>query len=131
MKLTQILSGLLVLLAISCKQGESNNFADSSVGSESEGKTILSNDTKLPGASILAFGPDNVLFVGDSKGAKIYAIPTQAEELKDAIPYNMEGFDRKMAEELGMQARDIIINDMKIHPLSQEAYVSLKLGLLS
>ena len=128
MKFKQILLGLLVLLVMSCKQSESNNGADSSIDSESKDETILSKNAELPGATILAFGPENVLFVGDSKGAKIYAIPIQAEGLEDAVPYNMEGFDRKMASELGIAPRDIIINDMKIHPVSQEAYVSIKLG---
>ncbi|MEM9076187.1 MAG: hypothetical protein AAGC43_04065 [Bacteroidota bacterium] len=128
MKLTQILLGLLVLLAVSCKQGESNGNADSSIDSESMQENPFPKSAELPGASILAFGPENVLFVGDSKGAKIYAIPTQANEMKDAIPYNMEGFDKKMANELNLEPRDIIINDMKIHPASQEAYVSIKLG---
>ncbi|MEM9361838.1 MAG: hypothetical protein AAGA43_04335 [Bacteroidota bacterium] len=128
MKFKQTLLGLFILLAVSCKQGQSSNLEDSGVDSESTQEIAFSKSAELSGASILAFGPDNVLFVGDSKGAKVHAIPTQAEELKDAIPYNMEGFDRKMANELGMAPRDIIINDMKIHPLSQEAYVSIKLG---
>ncbi|MEM8847625.1 MAG: hypothetical protein AAGD17_11035 [Bacteroidota bacterium] len=128
MKFKLTLLGLLVLLVASCKQEDSKNLADSSIDLKPEGEITLSKAAELDGASILAFGPDNVLFVGDSKGAKIYAIPTKAEELTDAIPYNMEGFDRKVAEELGIASRDIMINDMKIHPVSQEAYISIKLG---
>lgn len=128
MKFKQTLLGLLILLSVCCKQGNSSSSLDSNMSEDSNGETSLSETAHLSGASILAFGPDNVLFVGDSKGAKIYAIPTKAQEMKDAIPYNMEGFDKKMADELGMEPRDIIINDMKIHPSSQEAYVSIKLG---
>ena len=130
MKFKLTLLGLLVLLAVSCKKEESKAVANSGNGSDLDEGTGLSKSAELAGASVLAFGPENVLFVGDSKGAKIYAIPTQAQELKDAIPFNMEGFDKKVAEALDRAPRDIIINDMKIHPLSQEAYISIKLGHL-
>ena len=83
---------------------------------------------ELPGATVLAFGPDNVLFVGDSKNGVVHAIPTEAEEVQDPIPFNLRDFDRMLAKELDMDSRDLIINDLKIHPLSQEAYVAVKKG---
>ncbi|MEM9897341.1 MAG: hypothetical protein AAF789_13310, partial [Bacteroidota bacterium] len=82
----------------------------------------------LSGANILTFGPDNVLFVGDSKSAVVYAFETEATELKDPTPYNFFGVDKKIAEELGANPSDILIQDMKVHPLSQEAYISFKRG---
>ncbi|MEL6658733.1 MAG: hypothetical protein AAFP77_20905 [Bacteroidota bacterium] len=85
-------------------------------------------NAELSGATVLAFGPDHVLFVGDSKSGQIHAIPTKAEELKDPVPYNLTDFDRMLAKELDMDTRDLIINDLKIHPLSQEAYLAIKKG---
>ena len=85
-------------------------------------------EISLPGATVLAFGPDNVLFIGDSKGAMVHAVKTEAQELKDAIPFNMEGIDEVFAKELKIDARDVVINDMKIHPVSQEAYMAVKKG---
>ncbi|MEN1784768.1 MAG: hypothetical protein AAGF77_06460 [Bacteroidota bacterium] len=82
----------------------------------------------LPGATVLAFGPDNVLFVGDSKAAVVHAIPTASQPLKDPVPFNFMDFDLKLAEVLQIDARDLIINDMKIHPVSQEAYFAIKKG---
>lgn len=84
--------------------------------------------TELPGATVLAFGPDNVLFVGDSKAATVHAFSTTATELKDAIPYNMLDIDSKLAKKLNLEVRDLVINDMKIHPVSQEAYIAIKKG---
>ena len=128
MKFQPILFLLLVSCISACKQGDAKDTAQTDTASETTGAVAISNEAKLPGASILAFGPDNVLFIGDSKGARIHAVPTEATELKDAVPFNMEGFDIMLAEKLGLAPRDVLINDMKIHPLSQEAYVSVKLG---
>ncbi|MEM6765546.1 MAG: hypothetical protein AAF655_11485 [Bacteroidota bacterium] len=95
------------------------------------GFTLWKNNltpSELPGANVISFGPDNVLFVGDSKGGKIHAIPTEGTELKEAVPYNFLDFDLKLAEVLEMEARDLVIQDMKVHPLSQEVYVAVKKG---
>ena len=98
------------------------------------GFTLLKQDNlnlenaELPGATVLAFGPENVLFVGDSKAGIVYAIPTEAKELSDPVSYNLMDFDRMLAKELEMDTRDLIINDLKIHPLSQEAYIAIKIG---
>jgi hypothetical protein len=82
----------------------------------------------LPGATVLAFGSNNVLFVGDSKSATIHAISTKATELKDPTPYNYWGVDKKIAEKLGISTSDLIISDMKVNPVSQEAYIAVKRG---
>jgi len=88
----------------------------------------LSNEQKLTGVTVLAFGPENVLFIGNSKEAKIHAVETEATEKSDPIPYNLEGFDQMISEKLGITPREVIVTDMKIHPVSQEAYVAIRLG---
>lgn len=115
---------MAVVLFVSCQQSATK---ETNLTSE---EPNMSNhpSMELDGASILAFGPENVLFIGDSKGAKIHAVTTTAVELKDPIPFNFEGFDAMVAKKLNIESRDVIINDMKIHPLSQEAYVSIKKG---
>lgn len=115
-----------LLLSISCKDTAKNQVA--TTDNEDKSSLTLNDVSLLPGANVLAFGPDNVLFIGDSKAGKLYAVPTQANELKEPVPFNMEGFDIVMAKTLNMAPRDIVIGDMKIHPKSQEAYISLKLG---
>lgn len=82
----------------------------------------------LPGATVLAFGPDHVLFVGDSKAGVVHAIPTQATPVQDPIHINAPGIDRTIAEKLGVASSDLLINDMQVHPVSQEVYIALKKG---
>ena len=55
-------------------------------------------------------------------------LKTEATELKDPVPFNLEGFDIAVAKKLGIQPRDVLVNDMKIHAVSQEAYVGIRLG---
>jgi len=76
----------------------------------------------------LSFGPENVLFVGDSKEGVVHAIPTKATVGKEPIPFNGHAIDRKIASKLGVPPSDLIINDMQIHPESQEAYIAFKNG---
>lgn len=95
-----------------------------SMGQTSE----LSDEQKLTGVTVMAFGPDNVLFIGNSKEARIHAVKTDASPLTDPVPFNMEGFDKMISEKLGISPREVIISDMKIHPVSQEAYVAIRLG---
>ena len=126
MKSQLLLLSALVLFAMSCTQ--TNKEAVDTAEPNSKTGPEVPSSAKLSGAGILAFGPDNVLFIGDSKGAKVLAVKTEAQELKDPVPYNLEGFDELIASKLGLASKDVIINDMKIHPVSQEAYVSIKVG---
>ncbi len=94
-------------------------------------KSIANNDSKrsqLDGASVLAFGPNDVLFVGDSKSGTIYAISTTAKTLEKPIPFNEKGIDKQIAKVLGVPRSEVIIADMQIHPTSQEAYITVKRG---
>ncbi len=90
--------------------------------------TIDLRANTLTGATVLSFGPDNVLFIGDSKAGLIHAIPTKATAVKDPVPFNGHAIDRKIATKLGVFPSDLIINDMQIHPVSQEAYIAFKNG---
>ncbi|MEO0572650.1 MAG: hypothetical protein AAF039_13170 [Bacteroidota bacterium] len=126
MKIKMILLFTSTLLLIGCKDTTENKIA--TMDNEAEPLLAINDDTVIDGANVLAFGPDDVLFIGDSRAGKLYAIPTNADELKEPIPYNMEGFDIFLARKINMEPRDIVIGDMKIHPKSQEAYIAIKLG---
>lgn len=125
-KTFKILGTVLALLVIaSCNQ----KFGNSSITDRQTAPLNINwEEVTLDGASVLTFGPDNTLFVGDSKAGLVHAIPTTATELKDPIPYNNWGVDRKIAAKLGVKTSDLIINDMKVHPISQEVYIAVKNG---
>ena len=83
----------------------------------------------LKSAGPLAFGPQGVLFVGDTQGAAIYAIGV-GEAPKAALQdgFKVEGIDSKVAAALGTEAADIDIKDVAVEPGTGIAYLSVSRG---
>ncbi len=91
--------------------------------------TLKSGKAELKSAGVLAFGPDGVLFVGDSMGAAIFALDTQDRTpAKSAGAVEIKGINEKIAAMLGTAADQILINDMAVNPLSKKIYLSVSRG---
>jgi hypothetical protein len=75
----------------------------------------------------MAFGPKNVLFIGDNEGAAIHAV-----QIDDAAatggPIELAGIDAKVAQVLGATPQDIAILDMAVHPASHNVYLTVRRG---
>lgn len=83
----------------------------------------------LKSAGALAFGPDGVLFVGDSMGGAVFAIDTGDREPSAASgPLNVQGVDAQIAAMLGVEPRETRINDLAVNPASGNAYLSVARG---
>ncbi len=77
--------------------------------------------------SALAFGPDGVLFVGDSKSASVFAIDTKDKVVVDKAPaVDMKNVDQKIASLLGTTASNIVIQDIAVNPLSKKVYAAVQ-----
>jgi hypothetical protein len=77
----------------------------------------------------LAFGPDGILFVADTKAAAIVAISTgDATPASGAKLLNVEGINQKIAGLLGTSADQILIEDLAINPISHNAYLAVSRG---
>ena len=84
---------------------------------------------KLVSAGALAFGPAGILFVADSQGAAVAAIDTKDTKAPaSAVKINVEGLDTKIAALVGVTPDQIVINDMKVNPVSKNVYVSASRG---
>ena len=79
-------------------------------------------------AGPLAFGPDGVLFVGDSIGGAVWAIDTGDLAPGGDGPIELQGLDAKLAELSGTTPDRIRINDLAVNPLSRRAYLSVSRG---
>ena len=83
----------------------------------------------LTSAGQLAFGPDGVLFVGDSLGGAVVALDTNDHTAAaGAVKINVEGVDAKIAALVGVPAADIMINDVAVNPISKNVYLSASRG---
>ena len=89
---------------------------------------LPSGKVQLTSAGPLAFGPDGILFVGDSTGARIVAIDTQDTKPAETAKINVEGVDTKIAALVGVTPDQIVINDVKVNPISKNVYLSASRG---
>ncbi len=101
-------------------------LALSTVSASAAGLSKGTPDIKSAGA--LAFGPDGVLFVGDTASGSLFAVATG-----DTGPFNsgtlkVENLGKKIADAIGTEREDILINDLAINPKSGKAYVSVSRG---
>jgi hypothetical protein len=77
--------------------------------------------------SSLAFGPDGILFIGDSKGAAIFAVDTKdkvSNEKGQAV--ELKNIDQKIASLLGTEAKNINILDVAVNPVSKKIYCAVQ-----
>ena len=88
-----------------------------------------SGSVGLKSAGALAFGPNGVLFVGDSVGGAIEAIDTDDRSpAHSASKIDVQAVDEKLAALVGVMPSDILINDVAVNPISKNAYVSAARG---
>ncbi len=83
----------------------------------------------LKSISQLAFGPDGILFVADTKAAAIVALETgDTRQAPDGGTVKIEGLAQKLAALLGTRPEDILIDDLAVNPLSHQAYLAVSRG---
>jgi len=77
--------------------------------------------------SALAFGPDGILFIGDSKSASVFAIDTKDKIAADkAATVEIKNIDVKIAAALGTEAKNIRIKDIAVNPVSKKIYCAVE-----
>ena len=83
----------------------------------------------LQSAGPLAFGPEGILFVADTKAAAVVAIATgETKAAAPATPLKVEGIAQKIAGLVGTAPDQILINDMVVNPASRSVYLSVSRG---
>jgi len=83
----------------------------------------------LKSASKLAFGPDGILFIADTKAAAVVALATgDTQEAAGSKLLAVEGINTKVAALLGTSADEILIEDMAVNPISHRAYLAVARG---
>jgi hypothetical protein len=96
--------------------------------SVSAAATLTPGKAELKSAGALAFGPDGVLFVGDSVGGAVVALDTADRTPVRTAAINVEGIDQKIAALVGVTPDQIMVNDVAVNPISRNVYVSASRG---
>jgi hypothetical protein len=90
---------------------------------------LPSGKVQLQSAGALAFGPNGMLFVGDNLGGSVVAIDTQdTKKASGPVQINVSGLDQKIAALVGVTPDQIVLNDMKMNPISKNVYLSASRG---
>jgi hypothetical protein len=82
----------------------------------------------LKSAGAMTFGPDGILFVGDTAAGAIYALQTPEESGNAPSQVNVEGLSAQLAELLGVAVNTIKVNDLAVSPQSGEVYLTVSAG---
>jgi hypothetical protein len=73
----------------------------------------------------LSFGPEGILFAGDSKGAAVYALGTGDKTGDAATKYDVAGLNVKAAQALGADSQQVKIEDVAVNPQTGNVFVSV------
>ncbi len=96
---------------------------------ESPLESLKRGNVGLKSAGALTFGPEGILFVGDTAGAAIVAIDTGDRTAVSKRPaIKIANVDQKIASLLGIEAGQLSINDMAVNPISGNVYLSITRG---
>ncbi|HVF95968.1 MAG TPA: hypothetical protein VM871_01530 [Flavisolibacter sp.] len=76
--------------------------------------------------SAIAFGPDGILFIGDSKSATVFAVNTKDIKKGKAAAYDIKNIDQKIAAVLGTDVANMTITDMAVNPISKKLYIAVQ-----
>ncbi|MEO1253370.1 MAG: hypothetical protein AAFY41_00610, partial [Bacteroidota bacterium] len=90
--------------------------------------SFITGDPEIESINAIAFGPEGILFIGDSDKASIVAIDTEDE--KESISteqdnVSMQGVDNAIAEVFGTSPDNITIQDMAVSPLTKAIYFAI------
>jgi hypothetical protein len=108
----------LVVVALFAMMSFSANMTDS----------LKPGKADLKSAGVMAFGPEGVLFVGDSIGGAVYAIDTEDRTAAPTAQMDLKGINEKVAAMLGTAADQIFFNDLAVNPISKKMYLSIARG---
>ena len=89
---------------------------------------FITGDIEVGSINQLTFGPQGILFIGDSKSASIFALDTKdTQNLAKADRIGIRNIDTKIAASLGTTVDQIKITDMAVNPLSKKVYFSVSM----
>jgi hypothetical protein len=84
---------------------------------------------EIKSISALTFGPDGILFIGDSKSATVFALDTKdTEKIEKATALDVKKFDQKVAAALGTEITNITFQDLVVNPVSKKVYCAVHMA---
>src|SRR4051794_31396566 len=98
-KMARLVSGILMIVTLFANGASAAALTDS----------LKTGKADIKSAAQLAFGPEGILFVGDSRQAAVYAIATEDTKPAPAAKINIKGVNEKIAAMLGIAPDQLLI----------------------
>ncbi|MFN0196417.1 MAG: hypothetical protein ACKVT0_06710, partial [Planctomycetaceae bacterium] len=112
----KIIPVAIVLITVTCW---------SNIGESAHKWLLKDGNPELKSAGHLAFGPDGILFIGDAKGAAVFAVDTLDAKVSEASPeLQIDNLNARLSELLN-GSPEIVVNDLAVNPLSKNVYLSV------
>ena len=90
---------------------------------------LVKGKPEILSMSALAFGPDGVLFVGDSRAGAVFALDLGDRTAREVgKPSDVQDVEGKLAALLGATPADVLVHDMAVNPLSKNVYLAVSRG---
>ena len=114
-KLSRLVVGFCLTAALAFGQGA--------------GDGLSRGNAQIQSASQLAFGPDGILFIGNSLGGVVLAIDTEdTAPAASAVMLEVKGVNAQIAALLGTSQDQILVNDVQANPISGKVYLAVSRG---
>ncbi|MEL6652630.1 MAG: hypothetical protein AAFQ87_17650 [Bacteroidota bacterium] len=87
---------------------------------------FITGKADIKSMSVLSFGPEGILFVGDAIGGKVYAL-----DVKDRVKneseegFQLKNIETKLASLLGTEPSGVLIHDFAVNPISKNIYLAV------
>ena len=82
-------------------------------------------DPDVTSISAMTFGPESILFIGDSKSAAVKAIDLGNHPPSEATAVSITKLDDKISQILGADKDQVQITDMAVNPENRNIYLSV------
>ncbi|MFO0907469.1 MAG: hypothetical protein U0794_03770 [Isosphaeraceae bacterium] len=116
-------------LATACSLALVVATATTAVKADDLAASLKPGKPDLKSAGPLAFGPDGILFIGDTQGAAVFAVATgDKEAAKERPALSIKNLTQKVAARLGTDPQKVMVNDVAINPTSGKAYFAVSRG---
>jgi len=90
---------------------------------------LTTGSPEIKSITSLTFGPDGILFLGDSKSATIFAMDTKdVSKVDKGATVEIKNIDQKIAALLGTEASNVTITDLAVNPISKKVYCAVQSG---
>lgn len=89
-------------------------------------KNFITGKAAVESISVMTFGPEGILFIGDSKAGKLFALDLADRKTNESIEgFSMEDIETKLASALGVGPKEVVIHDLAVNPISQNIYLAV------